>query len=217
MNTLKYIFVSFLLSVSADAWGQTNEPKSYPWSFGISAGDVLHELFNGDDSPKAYPAFMFEYAGEQYSLQAGFRPDYNMADVQHEGFLDTEVTEQLSLSGTVAGTTHILNDRNWLIKAGVQFSGGWSREDITKDSGFDRVITRRLQWNAGVGPVIDFRFFVHPRISLGTEASLIYSWSRSELQEIFTNFPEFNNTEDVVEGSSLEVIEPATIYLRFHF
>jgi hypothetical protein len=217
MSVLKYHIIAVLIMSVTSAWSQTDEPKYYHWSFGISTGDVLHELFNDENTNKAYPAFMLEYAGHQYSLQAGFRPDYNMTDVQHEGFQDSEVTEQLSLSGTVAGTSHIFSDRNWLIKAGVLVSGGRSQEDIIKDSGFDRVITRRLQWNAGFGPVIDFRFFVHPRISLGTEASLIYSWSRSELQEIFTNFPEFNNTEDVVEGNSLEVVEPATIYLRFHF
>jgi hypothetical protein len=58
---------------------------------------------------------------------------------------------------------------------------------------------------------------VHPRISLGTEASLIYSVTHSELQQLFTNFPDFDNTKDTVEGNSLDVIEPATIYMRFHF
>lgn len=217
MSAIKYHIILFMVLSVTYGWSQSDETKYYHWSFGISAGDILHELFNGENTNKAYSAFTLEYAGQKYSLQAGFRPGYNLADVQHEGFLDNEVTEQLSLSGTLAATRHIFSDRNWLIKAGLQFSGGWSKEDITKDSGFDRVITRRLQWNAGLGPVIDFRFFVHPRISVGTEASLIYSWSRSELQEIFINFPDFNNTEDVVEGNSLEVVGPATIYLRFHF
>ena len=198
-------------------WGQDEGPKYYHWSLGISTGDIFNELFGGDEENKAFPAIMLEYAGHKYSIQGGFKPGYNLSDVQHEGFLDTEVTEELSMSGSLAFTRHIFSERNWLIKAGLQFVGGWSRQDITKDSGFDRVITRQLQWNAGVGPVIDFRFFVHPRISLGTEASLIYTWSRSELQEIFTNFPEFNNTKDVVDGNALEVLEPATIYLRFHF
>jgi hypothetical protein len=198
-------------------WSQTDDTRYYHWNLGISTGDILHELFNGDNSNKAYPAFVLEYSGQDYSAQAGFRTGYNMADTQHEGFLDSEITEQLSFSGNLAGTKHILNDRNWLIKAGLQFTGGWSQEDITEDSGFDRVVTRRLQWNAGIGPVIDFRFFIHPRISLGTEASLIYSVTRSELQQLFTNFPDFNNTKDTIKGNSLEVIEPATIYLRFHF
>jgi hypothetical protein len=217
MSALKYHILFIIVISPSMAWCQGDETKYYHWSFGISAGDVLHELFNGENINKAYPAFMLEYAGQKHALQAGFRTDYNMADVQHEGFQDSEVTDQFSISGTVACTRYIFNNKNWFIKAGLQFSGGWSQDDITKDSGFDRVVTRRLQWNAGFGPVIDFRYFVHPRISLGTEASLIYSWSRSELQEIFTNFPEFNNTEDVVDGNSLEVVEPATIYLRFHF
>ena len=79
------------------------------------------------------------------------------------------------------------------------------------------MITRRLQWNAGIGPVMDFRFFVHPRISLGMEASLIYSWTHSEHQQLFTNFPEFNDTKETIEGNELNVLEPSTIYLRFHF
>ncbi len=206
-----------LLVFFVNGRSQSDEPRYYHWSLGISAGDILHELFNGENTNKAYPAFMLEYAGQQYSVQAGFRPDYNTTDTQHDGFLDSEVTDQLSFSGQLTGTKTIFNHKNWLIKAGLQLTGGWSREDITEDSGFDQVITRRLQWNAGGGPVIDFRFFVHPRISLGTEASLIYAATRSELQQIFTNFPDFNNTKDTVEGNTLDVVEPATIYLRFHF
>jgi hypothetical protein len=198
-------------------WSQADEPGYYHWSLGISGGDILHNLFNVEDGNKQYAAFVVEYAGQKYAIQAGFRPDYNTADTEHEGFLDTEVTEQLSLSGHLSLTRTIFSDDKWLIRAGLTGGGGWSREDITEDSGFDRVITRRLQWNAGLGPVLDFRFFVHPRISLGTEASLLYSITRSELQQIFTNFPDFNNTLDTVKGNSVDVVEPATIYLRFHF
>ena len=213
---LLYIAIFIVLS-SARSWSQSDSTRYYHWSLGISAGDILHELFNGDNANKSYAAFTLEYAGHQYAVQAGFRPAYNRADTQHEGFLDSEVSEQLSLSGQLAGTKNIFSEKNWLIRAGVQMTGGYSREDIIEDSGFDRVTTRRLQWNAGIGPVIDFRFFVHPRISLGTEASLIYSVTHSELQQLFTNFPDFDNTKDTVEGNSLDVIEPATIYLRFHF
>lgn len=203
--------------LAINARSQSSDTTYYHWNLGISAGDILHEIFNGENNNKAYPAFVLEYSGQRYSVQLGFRPDYNKANTTHDGFLDQEVTEALSLSGNLAMTRHIFNNKNWLIKAGLQLTGGWSREDINEDSGFDRVITRRLQWNAGLGPVIDFRYFVHPRISLGTEASLIYSVTRSELQQIFTNFPDFDNTKETVEGNSLEVIGPASIYLRFHF
>ncbi|MBK8829540.1 MAG: hypothetical protein IPN60_01540 [Saprospiraceae bacterium] len=206
-----------ITSFAFNAWSQSSDTTYYHWNLGISAGDILHELFNGENSNKSYPAFVLEYSGQQYSVQAGFRTDYNMTNTSYDGFLDQEVDESLDLSGNLAMTRHIFNSKNWLIKAGLQFAGGWSRQDINEDSGFDRVITRRLEWNAGLGPVIDFRYFVHPRISLGTEASLIYSVTRSELQQIFTNFPDFNNTKETVEGNSLVVNEPATIYLRFHF
>lgn len=196
---------------------QSDSTRYYHWSLGISAGDILHELFNGENTNKSYAAFTLEYAGQRYAVQAGFRPGYNRADTQHDGFVDTDVSKQLTLSGQLAGTRNIFSEKNWLIRAGVQLTGGYSREDIIEDSGFDRVTTRRLQWNAGIGPVIDFRFFVHPRISLGTEASLIYSVTHSELQQLFTNFPDFDNTKDTVEGNSLDVVEPATIYMRFHF
>jgi hypothetical protein len=184
---------------------------------GISAGDILHQLFNTEDRNVTYAAFVIEYAGEHYALQAGFRPGYNTKDTQHDGFLDKEITDQLSFSGHLALTKTLFSDEKWLIRAGIKSNGGWSQEDITSDSGFDRVITRRLQWNAGVGPVVDFKLFVHPRISVGLDASLIYTYSKSELQQIFTNFPDFNNTKEIVKGHAVEVIEPATLYLRYHF
>ena len=211
------IIVNLVMLLSAAGISQEEMPKAYQWSIGISSGDILHELFNGDNTNKNYPALMVEYASARYSIQGGFRPGYNLDNTSHEGFIDTEVNEQLSLSGSLAGTYHIFSEGRWLIKAGLQFNGGWSREDITEDSGFDQLITRRLQWNAGVGPVMDFRFFVHPRISLGMEASLIYSWTHSEHQQLFTNFPEFNDTKETIEGNELNVLEPSTIYLRFHF
>lgn len=214
----RLLHTTLLITLLAfNGYSQTNDTTYYHWNLGISTGDVLHELFNGTSTNKSYPAFVLEYSGQKYSVQAGFRPGYNMTDTRHDGFLDSEITEAISLSGNLAMTRHIFNSKNWLIKAGLQFAGGWAKDDITEDSGFDRVITRRLQWNAGLGPVIDFRYFIHPRISLGIEASLIYSATRSELQQLFTNFPDFNNTKDTSEGSTLEVHEPATIYLRFHF
>ena len=115
------------------------------------------------------------------------------------------------------GARILLSDGRWQIKAGLRYEGGYSREDIIEDSGFDRLTTRRLAWNGGAGPVLDFRFFVHPRISLSIDAALIYSYSQSELQQLFTNFPDFDTTKDKIIDRGLQVVEPATIYLRFHF
>lgn len=209
------ITAGFMLHFVA-GWSQSEIPRYYHWNIGISAGDILHNLFNTENDNRSYAAFVIEYSGQRYGLQAGFRPAYNTSDTEHEGFSDTEISEQRSLSGHLALTRNIFSEQRWMIKAGLRYEGGWSREDIIEDSGFDRVTTRRLQWNAGVGPVLDFRFFVHPRISLGTDAGLIYSYSQSELQQLFTNFPDFDNTKDKVIGRKLNVAEPMTIYLRFH-
>src|SRR5687768_8726457 len=214
-NRILYITM-LLLFVSVGAVAQTDEEKYYRWNIGVSAGDILHHLFNSDNSNRSYAAFVIEHTGNKYSLQAGFRPGYNKIDTEHEGFLDSEITDQLSLSGHLALTRHILTDKRWMIKAGLRYEGGWSREDIIEDSGFDRVTTRRLQWNGGIGPMFDFRFFVHPRISLGTDAGLIYTYGQSELQQLFTNFPDFDNTKDTVIERKLNVSEPMTIYMRFH-
>src|SRR5262245_11510619 len=91
----------FLLTIFffARGWGQEDSVRYYHWSLGISSGDILHELFNADNSNKSYAAFVLEYAGQEYAVQLGLRPGYNKADTQHEGFLDSEVTEQTSLSG----------------------------------------------------------------------------------------------------------------------
>lgn len=204
------------LLVCSGVLGQKSETKYYHWNIGVSAGDILHHLFNSDNENKSYAAFVVEYTGHKYSLQAGFRPGYNLIDTEHENFSDSDITDQLSLSGHVALTRNILSDNRWMIKAGIRYQGGWSREDIIEDSGFDRITTRRLQWNGGLGPVLDFRYFVHPRISLGTDAALIYSYGQSELQQLFTNFPDFNSNKDTVIERKLNVVEPMTIYLRFH-
>ena len=208
--------IAFLFLTSWACFGQSDEIKYYHWSFGISAGDILHHLFNGDNPNKSYAAFVLEYSGHKYSLQAGFRPGYNAVDIRHEGFSDNAITKQLSLSGHLAFTRSVFSDPRWLIRAGLRYEGGWSREDIIEDSGFDRVTTRRLQWNGGAGPILDFRFFIHPRISLGLDGGLIYSYSQSELQQLFTNFPDFDNTKDKIIERKLNVAEPMTIYLRFH-
>ncbi len=212
-----YITIAFLLPTVV-SWSQADTgPKYYHWNIGISTGDILHELFNGDNKTKTYPAITLEYAGQKYAVQMGFRPDYNKSNTSYDGFLDSDINNQFSISGQLAVTRFIFNHQHWQIKAGLQMPGGWSRQDITEDSGFDEVITRRLEWNVGIGPVIDVRYFVHPRISLGLETSLIYSISQSELQQLFTNFPDFDNTKETVKSNALTVVEPATIYLRFHF
>ncbi len=211
-----YITFAFMLSAIL-GWSQTDTTKYYHWDIGISTGDILHELFNGENTTKKYPAITLEYSDQKYSVQVGFRPDYNQTNTTYNGFLDSEINDRFSISGHLAFTRIVFNNKNWQIKAGLQIPGGWSREDITKDSGFDQVITRRLEWNVGLGPVADFRFYVHPRISFGLEASLIYAVSQSELQQIFTNFPDFDNTKETVKSDAVAVVEPATIYIRFHF
>lgn len=211
-----YILIVMML-FSVTGWSQSDSIRFFHWDIGISTGDILHELFNGDNTSKNYPALTLEYSGQKYSVQLGFRPDYNQTNTSFDGFLDSEINDKFSVSGHLAFTRIIFNNKNWQIKAGLQVPGGWSREDITEDSGFDQVISRRLEWNVGLGPVMDFRYYVHPRISFGLEASLIYSFSRSELQQIFTNFPDFDNTKETVDAEALTVIEPATIYMRFHF
>lgn len=196
---------------------QSEKTQSYHWSFGISAGDILHNIFNTENANRSYAAFVLEYTGSKYAIQVGFRPGYNATNTQHEGFTDTEVTDKLSFSQHVNLTRSIFTDQRWTLMAGLKYTGGWSKEDITKDSGFDRITMRRLQWNAGGGLVADIRFRIHERLSLGTEASLVYSYNQSELQQRFTNFPDFDNTKDKVTGHEVNVFEPMTIYLRFHF
>lgn len=215
-HSAKQWMVCICLCITGVAYAQ-EDAKVNRWSFGISAGDILHQLFNTETENKSYNAFVLEYSGNQYALQVGFRPGYNKSDVSHEGFLDTEISEATNLSGSITLTRKLFTDHRWEIMAGLKYAGGWSQEDIIQDSGFDRITTRRLQWNSGIGPVIDFRFRIHHRISLGTEASLLYTISRSELQERFTNFPDFNTTKDIIKDNSVEVFEPSTIYLRFHF
>jgi len=214
----KYVcHILFLLTLAyVPCQSQSEEPVYYQWNIGVSAGDILHHLFNSDNLNRSYAAFVLEYSGHKYALQAGFRPGYNSTDTEHEDFVDSEVTEQLAVSGHLALTRNIFSESRWHIRAGLRYEGGWSREDIIEDSGFDRVTTRRLQWNGGAGPILDFRFFVHPRISLGTDAGLIYSYSQSELQQLFTNFPDFDNTKDKVIERKLITAEPMTIYMRFH-
>jgi len=213
-RTLYIIFI-WILSFGICA-AQDGGERYHRWSIGVSAGDILHNLFNTENVNRSYSAFVLEYSGHKYALQAGFRPGYNTVDTEHEGFLDSDISEQLSLSGHLALTRNIFSEPRWQIKAGLRYEGGWSREDIYEDSGFDRITTRRLQWNAGGGPILDFRFFVHPRISLGTDAGLIFSYSQSELQQLFTNFPDFDNTKDVVIERKFAASEPMTIYMRFH-
>jgi len=214
----KYLLWSIgILSLSVQGFGQEAEKLPYPWSFGISTADVLRGIADANDGHKSYAAFVLEYAWPRYSLQVGFRPDYNHEDTQHEGFVDTEVTKTKAISGSLAATRTFFTDRHWSVKGGLQYAGGWSREDIIEDSGFDRVTTRRLQWNSGGGIVADFRYAVHDHFSFGIEASLIYSFGKSELQQLFTNFPDFNTTKDIVKEDELQVNEPATIYLRYHF
>ncbi|MGB4847513.1 MAG: hypothetical protein WBP41_06310 [Saprospiraceae bacterium] len=196
---------------------QSDETKFYHWSLGISAGDILHNLFNTENANRSYAAFILEYAGPHYAIQAGFRPGYNTSNTSHEGFSDSDVTDKLSFSGHLNLTRSVYADPRWDLRAGLKYDGGWSKEDIINDSGFDRVTTRRLEWNAGGGAVVDIRYRVHPRISLGTEASLIYSYYQFELQQRFTNFPDFNTTKDKITGHKINVLEPMTIYMRFHF
>ena len=122
MHIRTLIWITISISFQSFCFGQ--EETRRPWSFGVSAGDILHQLFNADNENRSYAAFVIEYAGNQYAMQAGFRPGYNRQDIHHEGFVDTEVTKQHGISGGIAITKLLLHDQRWNIRAGIKYDGG---------------------------------------------------------------------------------------------
>jgi hypothetical protein len=93
MNIRISFTLVLIVLVAYTSRGQSDEPKFYHWSLGISSGDIIHNLFNTVDTNRSYAAFVLEYTGEKYALQLGFRPGYNLTDTRHEGFIDSEITE----------------------------------------------------------------------------------------------------------------------------
>jgi hypothetical protein len=85
------------------------------------------------------------------------------------------------------------------------------------DTGFDKVTYENEEWNLGGGPFVQLVFRINDRISLSTDGALYFKHFNTTENELFENFPDFNNELSKTTGQKLEVFLPTSLFIHFHF
>ena len=80
---------------------------------------------------------------------------------------------------------------------------------------FDELDDRLYVW--GPPPFVQLVFRINDRISLSTDAALYFNHFNRTENELFENFPDFNNELSKTTGQKLEVFLPTSLFIHFHF
>ncbi|MDX1408460.1 MAG: hypothetical protein R3330_10015, partial [Saprospiraceae bacterium] len=187
-------------------------------AIGLNATGLLDNLFNAEDREGGLPYLLtYELVAGRLVLRAGIGPEYTSETVVHEGFSDSQKRTDLQLDGRIGAGLRVLDEERWQLIAGVDITGYYGLEEITDDSGFDKITDEMESQRIGGGPFIQLSYQLSPRISLRTESALYINRYKETHTEIFENFPDFNNQLSKTTGTALDVHLPASLFVQFHF
>lgn len=187
-------------------------------ALGLNATGLLHNLFDGTEREDALPYLLtYDLALGKLLLRAGVGPEYATETVVHEGFADSQKRTDLRLDGRIGAGIHVLQHPRWQVATGVDIAGYYHLEEITDDSGFDKITQEMEDQGIGGGPFLQLTWHVSPRISLRTESAFYATRYKTTHTEIFENFPDFNNQLSKTTGTRLDIYLPASIFVQFHF
>jgi hypothetical protein len=202
--------------------------KPYKHELQVETGAFFNQLFRvfglvneGDPIPISPYLLGYKYLLKRGTEGSAFRIGLGgIADKVQEqrgGFADKRITDTLAFSGRVGYEFQRRLDESWVWTFGADFHYSQFQRRINADSGFDQAINTHTGTTSGFGFVLGFRWDFAPRLSIGSEMSLIFLNSNSKVENIFTANPQFNNLERQFKTSSTKFYGPANIYLSLKF
>ncbi|MBK8723484.1 MAG: hypothetical protein IPL95_14845 [Saprospiraceae bacterium] len=67
----------------------------------------------------------------------------------------------------------------------------------------------------GFGPVLGLQFNLSKRFSFATETSLVYKVYQGQDKIFFEKAPQFNNSKEIITGSSIKYNLPTSLYIIY--
>lgn len=217
----KIVLISLFIALCISAFAQNRQSdttKTFRHDIGLNAIGMLRALFNSDELDAVTP-YLFSYNLDmgKTNFRAGLGPSYSSSTETHEGFSDSEKTTSVDLDLRLGLGFDVVDHKRWTVRTGFDVIGGYRLDKTVDDTGFDKVTTENKAWNIGAGPFAQLIFRINDRISLSTDSALYFNHFNIEENELFENFPDFNNQLSQTTGQKLEVYLPTSLFIHFHF
>lgn len=106
--------------------------------------------------------------------------------------------------------------KKWSFYYGADFIFGYSQSishNFSSSNGTPD--TKRKNFNLGGGPIMGFEFYINQRLSLSTEGSLYYIYSKTDTKYEYEN-PEFNK-QALSVTDNINISVPVSIFIKYKF
>jgi len=192
--------------------------RTFKHDIGLNAIGMLRALFNSDEIDAVTP-YLISYNLDmgKTNFRLGIGPSFSSSTETHEGFSDSQNNTKIDLDARIGLGFDVIDQKRWVVRTGFDIIGGYHLDKTVDDTGFDKVTTENEEWNIGAGPFAQLIFRINDRISISTDAGLYFNHFNSRENELFENFPDFNNELSQTTGQKLEVFLPTSLFIHFHF
>jgi hypothetical protein len=213
--------ISVLVILSAMCFAQetiADSSRQFRHDIGLNAIGMFRALFNSDEVDAITP-YLISYNLDmgKTNFRVGIGPAFSSSTETHEGFSDSQKNTTVNLDVRVGLGFDIVDHQKWTVRTGFDVIGGYHIDKTVDDTGFDKVTHEDEEWNLGAGPFVQLVFRINDRISLSTDAALYFKHFNRTENELFENFPDFNNELSKTTGQKLEVFLPTSLFIHFHF
>lgn len=218
MKHYPYLLVLFFCQNLA---AQTEDTMRKPIfnEIGVNATELLAQLLKipNDSAFNSKQTYLltYKFLYKDYALRIGGGIDYDNNQVKREEFIDVKSTIFLKYDIRVGFEKQLPLYKRWKGYVGVDAIFGYKAQKDITDSGFDKITKLVDTKYYGFGPVLGLQFNLSKRFVFATETSLVYKVYEGQSKTFYDRAPQFNNSKEVVAGSSVKYLFPTSLFIIY--
>lgn len=221
---------ALLMPISSSAIAKKEEPKQkkapikkrITHQVGINIASFVDRFlkFNNTTNTAADP-HLLSYRLQlrnRINFRVGIGYNANKEDLKESTSSSPRSASFHSLAARVGIEYYLLQSRKWKVGAGLDalYSNAYSNT-ITNETGSGvEFVQTSTQKKMGAGPTLSIQYFVHPRVSLGTEGGIYaFKSDQEQKQSITGSFPSESKSNTTLTGVNSSA--PIALFINFNF
>ncbi len=198
---------------------EQKEPIIIRSEVGINSTFFLKQIISLSDTSIAISPYLLTYKlmFNNFGIRTGIGVSYKKEKRTEDEFEDNDTETNSSYDFRIGLEYQNQFHNRWSANVGLDFIYKNNTSKFVADSGFDVFTQETTVKGTGGGPVLGLYFHFNKNLSIYTEGAFYFVRKKEKEIREFTNFPQFDNSEDLVEIAELETFLPATLYVVFRF